>query len=145
MIMNLDTLLSSPIIAATIGGAIIGLASGGYYLLKGRIIGISGILADSFIKRDQLWRMAFVFGLVASGIFIANTTKFDISGISENPIALVVSGLLVGIGTRIGNGCTSGHGVCGLSRFSLRSLIAVGVFMAFAALTVFLIRISGIF
>ena len=140
--MSVEVLLSSPINAAIIGGALIGLASGGYYLLAGRISGISGIFADGFMKSVQLWRYAFLAGLIIAGLFAERFDNFGKIELGSLPI-LLVSGLLVGFGTRMGNGCTSGHGVCGISRFSVRSFIAVGVFMVFAALTVFLARILG--
>jgi uncharacterized membrane protein YedE/YeeE len=122
---------------ASLGGALIG--SGGALLLltHGRIAGVSGI-AGGLIQRatpDRAWRLAFVGGLVAAGV-VASVVAPAAIGASVRPLAvLVIAGLLVGFGTRLGNGCTSGHGICGLSRGSARSLVAVVTFMITGAIT----------
>lgn len=132
---------------ALIGGVLIGLASGGLYLLGGEIAGITGIVRRALIGPQRVWRFAFLGGMVVAALIwrtgadvMAATAGLE--GLSL-PV-LIAAGLLVGIGTDLGNGCTSGHGVCGLSRFSLRSLVSVGVFMAVAVLTVWLIRHGGL-
>jgi uncharacterized membrane protein YedE/YeeE len=123
------------------GGALIGLASALLFLTHGRIAGISGI-GGSLLQastRDRGWRLAFVGGLAATGL-VASVVAPSAVGTPMRSLPLViVAGLLVGYGTRLGSGCTSGHGVCGISRFSARSLIAVMVFMTTGALTATLI------
>lgn len=132
---------------ALIGGVLIGLASGGLYLLGGEIAGITGIVRRALVGPQRAWRFAFLGGMVVAALVWA--TEADVAaataGLGDLSLpVLIVAGLLVGIGTDLGNGCTSGHGVCGLSRFSLRSLVSVGVFMAVAVLTVWLIRHGGL-
>ncbi len=135
--MIIDT---SGIAMATAGGALIGLAGGGLYLTSGRIAGISGIFGDLFTRTPVLWKVAFVVGLVLAGA-IARLVGVKLPGsLGAAPALLAIAGLLVGFGTRLGNGCTSGHGVCGLARLSLRSLAAVAVFMISAAVTVYMVR-----
>ncbi len=129
-----------PIIAAVEGGALIGLAAGGVFLVSGRIAGVSGIFGDAWLRTAQAWRWMFVLGLVLAGLYARVFHAAIPQGLGSGPLLLAVSGLLVGFGTRLGNGCTSGHGVCGLSRLSLRSLSAVAVFMVTAAATVFVVR-----
>jgi uncharacterized membrane protein YedE/YeeE len=124
------------------GGLLIGLASAAMLVFNGRIAGISGI-TGGVLKADRgdtLWRALFVAGLLVGGFVyaLAAPEAFAIT-IDRSTGALVVAGLLVGFGTQMGNGCTSGHGICGLSRFSIRSLVAVVTFMSFAALVVFLV------
>ena len=133
--MNLDV---QPLIAALEGGALIGLAAGSLYLTTGGIAGVSGIFGDSFLRAPGLWRWFFVAGLILAG-WGAHVLGFALpAGLGASPALLVIAGLLVGFGTRLGNGCTSGHGVCGLARLSVRSLTAVIVFMLTAALTVYI-------
>jgi uncharacterized membrane protein YedE/YeeE len=124
------------------GGLLIGLASAAMLVLNGRIAGISGI-TGGVLKADRgdtLWRALFVAGLLVGGFVYGHVAPdaFAIT-LDRSTGALVVAGLLVGFGTQMGNGCTSGHGICGLSRFSIRSLVAVVTFLAFAALTVFVV------
>jgi len=124
------------------GGLLIGLASAAMLVFNGRIAGISGI-TGGVLKADRgdtLWRALFVAGLLVGG-FVYGLVAPDAFAITidRSTGALVVAGLLVGFGTQMGNGCTSGHGICGLSRFSIRSLVAVVTFMAFAALVVFVV------
>ncbi len=128
---------------ALIGGMMIGLAAAALMWLHGRVAGISGIFSGLLLPRDGEWpwRLAFVSGLLAGGIlirFLRPDWLPEMSGVSL-PL-LIGGGLLVGIGTRLGSGCTSGHGVCGLARFSKRSLTATITFMAFGFLTVTLLR-----
>ena len=123
-----------------IGGALIGLAAVLLLALNGRIAGISGILGGlitSTGRGDRFWRCAFIFGLLAGAGLYALTSGLPLQLQARGP-TLLVAGLLVGVGTQLGSGCTSGHGVCGLARRSPRSLQATMVFMVAAALTVFL-------
>ena len=128
--------------AALAGGVLLGLASALFVLLNGRILGISGIVGGLLRPRagDMGWRLAFVLGmLVAPGLYwlVVGPTQ---PRIDANWGMVVMAGLLVGVGTRYGSGCTSGHGVCGLSRMSPRSLVATLAFMGAGFVTVFLIR-----
>lgn len=117
---------------ALLGGLMIGVSAVMLILLTGRVAGISGILGG-LIKpqsNETLWRFTFVLGMVAAPwLYMATMGSFEFES-PRGPLALIVAGLLVGYGTRLGSGCTSGHGVCGLSRLSLRSLVATGIFMA---------------
>jgi hypothetical protein len=129
-------------VSALIGGALIGLATLVLLLGNGRIAGISGILGSLFAdSSDLFWRAAFLVGLVAGpAIWLAVTGGgYPIEVTGSLPL-LVIAGLLVGFGTRMGSGCTSGHGVCGLGRFSPRSLVSTLAFMVVAAVTVFIFR-----
>jgi len=131
-------------IASTVGGVIIGVAATLMLLLHGRVAGITGILAGVLDKRkpgDVSWRTLFFAGLIAGGIIMAFAMPqgFDID-IVRSPWAVIAAGLLVGFGTRLGNGCTSGHGVCGISRFAPRSLVATGTFILTGAITVFVVN-----
>lgn len=125
--------------SAIAGGALIGLASALLLLAEGRIAGISGITAGLLRRGDAAWRWLFVGGLVV-GAILYHLLGGDLSVVRINASTplLIVAGLLVGFGTRLGGGCTSGHGVCGISRFSLRSLVATMVFMFTGGLVVFL-------
>ena len=128
--------------SALAGGVLIGVAAGMFVLLNGRIAGISGVLGGLLkpAAGDVAWRVAFVAGLVGAPLLYALVAALPPPRISASHGALVVAGLLVGIGTRYGSGCTSGHGVCGLSRLSPRSLVATIVFMAAGFAVVFVIR-----
>jgi uncharacterized membrane protein YedE/YeeE len=122
---------------AALGGMMIGAASSLLLLTHGRIAGISGVLG-SLIHRDTsdgAWRAAFIGGLAAAGAFAAIISPAAIGAQVASTPLLVIAGLLVGYGTQLGRGCTSGHGVCGLSRLSVRSLVAVATFMTTGALT----------
>ncbi|WP_427914983.1 YeeE/YedE family protein [Ramlibacter sp. MMS24-I3-19] len=128
--------------ASAAGGVLIGIAAALFVLFNGRIAGISGILGGLLkpARGDVAWRVAFVAGLVGSPLLymlFANRPQLDIQAGNG---ALVVAGLLVGIGTRFGSGCTSGHGVCGISRLSPRSLVATASFMAAGFVAVFVAR-----
>jgi hypothetical protein len=130
-----------PFVQSLAGGALIGLASGGLLLVNGRIAGVSGILFNALDRQAGLWRWVFLAGLVAVGLAVWLTGGTAPPALAAQSLpALAVAGLLVGVGTQIGNGCTSGHGVCGLSNLSPRSLAATAVFMVVAGLTVFAVR-----
>ena len=124
------------------GGVLIGAAAAMLWLLNGKIAGISGILGGLLRPRagDIGWRMAFIAGLVAAPLLYQLTAPLPAVQIDADTAVLVIAGLLVGIGTRYGSGCTSGHGVCGLSRLSPRSLAATAAFMAAGFVTVFVVR-----
>jgi len=128
---------------ALIGGALIGAASVLLMVLNGRIAGISGILGG-LLSRDpgeRPWRFAFLAGLVGAPlVFAAAGHPILRPDMPASWMLIVASGLLVGFGSRLGGGCTSGHGVCGLARLSARSLVATAIFMAAAAATVAVVR-----
>lgn len=132
-----------PIIMALIGGAIIGVSTLVLLASNGRIAGISGIVAGFFESRgeERNWRAMFIAGLLFGGValYLVQPELFG-EPLERSTAAIVVAGLLVGFGTRLGNGCTSGHGICGLSRFSQRSLVAVLTFMATGIATVYVIQ-----
>ncbi len=117
------------------GGLIIGLSSALYLLLNGRIAGISGILGGLF-GDEKFERAAFLIGLIGAPVVWAVVHMAPQATITASTPVLVLAGLLVGFGVRMGGGCTSGHGVCGLSRFSTRSFVGVVTFMAVGILTV---------
>lgn len=128
--------------SALAGGMLIGLAAAMLALLNGRIAGISGVLGGLFkpMRGDVGWRVAFVGGLIGAPLVYGLFSALPTVQIDAGYGALVVAGLLVGIGTRYGSGCTSGHGVCGLSRLSPRSLVATATFMGAGFAMVFLLR-----
>ena len=121
---------------AALGGLLIGLGAAVLLIVHGRIAGIAGILGGLVrpTRGDVGWRVAFLLGMVAGGLglFLFRPAWFE-AGITRSPAILVGSGLLVGIGARMSNGCTSGHGLCGIARFSPRSITATVLFMAVAA------------
>ncbi|MFK8001241.1 MAG: YeeE/YedE family protein [Polyangiales bacterium] len=126
-------------IASTLGGLLIGVASAMVLVFNGRIAGISGVSGGifRFEKGDLLWRSLFVGGLVLGGLaaYLVAPAAFEIA--TGRPLwVLAIAGLLTGVGTQLGGGCTSGHGICGLGRFSMRSLVAVLTFLLTAAITV---------
>jgi uncharacterized membrane protein YedE/YeeE len=126
-----------------IGGALIGLSAALLLLVFGRIAGISGILGGVLPPRsgETGWRSAFVAGLIAGPLVVAAATGNLPAVELQSPVwALVPAGLIVGFGTRLGSGCTSGHGVCGLARLSPRSIAATATFFAVALATVYVIR-----
>lgn len=136
-------------VPAAIGGALIGLSAGLLWLANGRLAGISGIFGGLIPMRasDLDWRLAFLLALilgavlgtaVAPSLFPGLPAMTPVLGLG--PIVAIAAGLMVGAGTRLGGGCTSGHGICGLARFSLRSVVAVLTFMAVAMVTVFVTR-----
>ena len=131
-------------LAAT-GGSLIGASVSLLYWLHGRIAGVSGIFGHALLLSPGAWRWGFLGGLLGVGVLAR------MLGVAASPAllqtgapVLALAGLLVGFGTTLGNGCTSGHGICGLARFSSRSALAVGIFMAAAAATVFVVRRLGI-
>jgi uncharacterized membrane protein YedE/YeeE len=128
--------------ASLAGGLLIGLAVALLLLFNGRIAGISGIVGGLLrpLRGDVTWRAAFVAGLVAAPLAWLVVATLPRLHVAADTPTLVVAGLLVGIGTRYGSGCTSGHGVCGLSRGSLRSLVATATFMAAGFFVVFVVR-----
>ena len=124
------------------GGVIIGIAAAMFLLLNGRIAGISGVLGGMLrpVRGDVAWRAAFIAGLVGAPLLYALLGELPRPQIDAGYAALVAAGLLVGIGTRYGSGCTSGHGVCGISRLSPRSLVATAAFMLAGFVTVYVLR-----
>ncbi|MCA9609468.1 MAG: YeeE/YedE family protein [Myxococcales bacterium] len=132
-------------LASGAGGILIGLSATILLLFNGRVAGISGIFAGAVIPAgDARWRLAFVGGLLAGGLamYLLYPQLFVVDYDRTLPM-VIAAGLIVGLGTRMGSGCTSGHGVCGLSRISARSLVAVLTFMATGAITVLLVRMVG--
>ena len=128
--------------ASLIGGLLLGLSASLFILVNGRILGISGIVGGLLTPRagDTSWRLAFVLGLVIAPSVYTLFAGPVLATVDAGWATLIVAGLLVGVGTRYGAGCTSGHGVCGLSRLSPRSLVATLAFMAAGFLVVFLLR-----
>jgi uncharacterized membrane protein YedE/YeeE len=126
-----------------LGGVLIGLSASAMLLLDGKIAGISGILAGVLkpVKGDTLWRVCFLTGLLAGGLLLKELLPgaLEFGLIRPFPL-LAIAGLLVGFGTRLGSGCTSGHGVCGISRLSPRSLVATATFIFTGALVVYLLN-----
>ena len=124
----------------------LGLASALFILINGRILGISGIVGGLLRPRagDTSWRLSFVLGLFAAPLLYGLVTDLPQSRVEASWITVVIAGILVGLGTRLGSGCTSGHGVCGLSRLSPRSLIATMTFMGAGFLTVYVLRQLGV-
>ena len=127
-------------ISSLAGGVLIGIAAGVLWVFNGRLAGISGIFGDALGIRlaDVGWRWVFVAGLIAGGgvMYLIDPAYFP-RGVQGGLTVAIVGGLLVGIGTRMGSGCTSGHGVCGISRMSPRSIAATLIFMATGGITVF--------
>lgn len=130
-------------VASLLGGVLIGLSAVMLMLFIGRVAGISGIIRGLFSTRfsEVWWRLAFLVGLIAAPFLLRKATgdlpEFAVTG---NVELLVIGGLLVGFGTSLGSGCTSGHGVCGIARLSTRSIVATGVFMVSGIVTVFVMR-----
>ncbi|HPF45592.1 MAG: YeeE/YedE family protein [Alphaproteobacteria bacterium] len=138
--------------ASFIGGALIGLSAVLLMLFQGSIAGVSGILGRLLPPwaeaRGLDWRAAFIFGIIISPILVKLITGQNIEQVvSDSKIVMISAGLLVGYGTGLGSGCTSGHGVCGISRLSMRSILATLTFMISGFLTVYIIRhlIEGAF
>lgn len=131
------------LVSALVGGLLIGLGAVVLMVANGRIMGIAGILGNLVCEpgsRETPWRLAFLAGMATPAAILGLTGQFQVSGTGLALPLLLLAGFLVGFGTRLGNGCTSGHGICGLARFSRRSLAAVVTFMAFCAVTVFVMR-----
>lgn len=125
------------------GGILLGIAASLYVLFNGRILGISGIVGGLLQakKSDWLWRLSFILGLLTAPLWAKYVFQISVhTVIDANYITLLIAGVLVGFGARYGSGCTSGHGICGLSRLSPRSLIATICFMACGFLIVYVMR-----
>ena len=142
--MNIDWAHFTPFVSLT-GGIILGLASAIFILVNGRILGISGIVGGLFPPKmgDTFWRISFLLGFAAApSVFHAVVPAQYITAprIDATDLVVVIAGLLVGVGTRYASGCTSGHGVCGLSRLSPRSLVATASFMGAGFITVYVMR-----
>lgn len=128
---------------ALLGGILIGLSAVLLLLTDGRIAGISGIVAGLLAPQrgETGWRIAFIAGLIGAPLLLSGLVGAGPPiSIAQSPALLVCAGLFVGFGTRLGGGCTSGHGVCGLARLSLRSIVATLTFLLTAGLTVFVVR-----
>jgi uncharacterized membrane protein YedE/YeeE len=139
--MTIDWLHFTPW-ASLAGGILIGLATALLLLANGRVAGISGILGGLLrpSRGDIAWRVTFILGLFVAPLVWLTMRAMPPAQIDHSPALLAVGGLLVGIGTRFGNGCTSGHGVCGIARLSPRSLLATACFLAAGFVTVFIVR-----
>ena len=140
--LNIDwanlTLLNS-----LMGGILIGIAATVIFFVNGRIMGISGILGNLIIIKEtdqKFWRIIFILGVLIGPLIFILLFKEIKSEMVANTTLLIISGFLVGLGTSLGNGCTSGHGICGLSRFSIRSIVATLVFVTSGMITVYLIN-----
>ncbi len=134
---------SGTIPSALLGGAIIGVAAVMMLALNGRILGVSGIAAGILSQQtsDKALRLLFLIGMVVGGLIVARLLPAAMPGaVTTNIGWLMAAGFIVGFGTRLGGGCTSGHGVCGMSRLSARSIVATCVFMFIAMMSVFIIR-----
>ncbi len=130
-------------VSSLTGGLLIGGAGGLLLLLNGRIAGISGILGEALSapRGELVWRLAFIAGLVAGPLVVQDVLQRPIAVRIEASVPmLIAAGLLVGLGTRIGGGCTSGHGVCGIGRLSRRSIVATLSFLGAGAASVFVVR-----
>ena len=135
------TALPEAFITPLLGGLTVGVAAMWLLFSLGRVAGISGILWGVMAEPDRHWRVFFLMGLLMGGVVVHAVLGMPVPAQSSTPLPLVVfSGLLVGFGTRMGGGCTSGHGVCGIGRQSLRSIVATATFMVTGVLTVFIIR-----
>ncbi|ADV88843.1 YeeE/YedE family protein [Vibrio vulnificus] len=122
------------------GGILLGISALTMLLVNGKVAGISGILTGLLTpkSRDFAWRLMFVVGMVSGGVLAVTFGAASASvALPTSGVLIAAAGLLVGIGTRLGNGCTSGHGICGIGRLSKRSIAATAIFMAVAAMTVF--------
>jgi uncharacterized membrane protein YedE/YeeE len=139
--VSIDWVHFTPL-AALAGGLLIGAAAAVFLLFNGRIAGISGIVGGLLrpVRGDLAWRLAFIAGLVLAPLLYRLAAPLPQSRIEATTPLLLLAGLLVGLGTRYGSGCTSGHGVCGLSRLSPRSLAATAVFMGAGFVTVYILR-----
>lgn len=141
--MFIDSQQFTPI-ASLVGGMLIGLAATLLVLLNGRIAGVSGIIRLSLSKATfEWWRVFFIIGLLLGPTLFQLIYSKPTISLQASPALIVIAGFLVGFGSAMGAGCTSGHGICGLARLSLRSLIAVLVFMLTAMLTLYLVKTLG--
>lgn len=140
--MHLDWANFTPY-ASLVGGLLIGSAAVLLLLLRGRIMGISGILGatlQALPAEERHWRLAFLLGIFCAPLIWQLFYPLPALTFSTQPVLLILAGLLVGFGSRLGSGCTSGHGICGLSRFSKRSAVATALFMSSGFATVFIAR-----
>lgn len=126
-----------------VGGVIIGIAVSIMLLFNGRVTGISGILGGLMVapRGDRSWRWSFILGLLAGGAVLLWFSPASPASSMPTTAQVVIAGLLVGFGTLLGNGCTSGHGVCGISRLSIRSIVATVTFILAGVLTVYLTKV----
>jgi uncharacterized protein len=129
-------------VAGLVGGLLIGLSAAMLLIFAGRIAGISGIVNGMFThdRKEILWRGAFVVGLIIGPVIASNFNYSLPTNIEMTWPQVILGGIFVGLGTNLANGCTSGHGVCGIGRFSSRSIIATAIFMLVAMITVWLMR-----
>lgn len=143
----MNEILSDPFRSAIVGGILIGISVSLMLALNGRVTGLSGIISDGIfsLNSNQQWRWFFLLGLLSGGSVIINLipSAFLNTLDTSTPI-LIVAGLLVGFGTRMGGGCTSGHGICGMSRLSARSIVATITFILFGMITTTFFRKLGI-
>jgi hypothetical protein len=132
-------------IPALIGGILIGVAATLLLIASGRVAGVSGVVGGLLLPRhnDKRWRALFLLGLLSAGAIAAWLAPESIGRSPRSLPMLVLAGLLVGVGTRLGNGCTSGHGVCGLSRLSPRSLVSTLTFIAVGMITAYLVSLGS--
>jgi len=131
--------MNKAIIESIIGGGLIGLSTVIFLVTTGRITGISGIFRRAIWREDQTtWRWYFLAGLFAGGILISIFLPDAFDAETESPVYIILAGLLVGVGTAMSGGCTSGHGICGVSRLSKRSIVATLIFMAAGILSVYI-------
>jgi uncharacterized membrane protein YedE/YeeE len=135
LLLSLD--VQSSWILGLAGGAMIGVASALLLLTHGRIAGVSGIVGGAVHsdRSERAWRLAFLGGLLTAGLVASMIAPHAVGAPIHSPVIVLIAGLLVGFGTQLGSGCTSGHGVCGISRFAPRSLAAVATFMLTGAIT----------
>lgn len=128
--------------SAFLGGSLIGLSAALLMYFNGRIAGISGMVAGvlDLKNSENRWRLFFLVGLIATAVIVNFFAPHGEASYSRSTLLLIISGILVGFGTRMGNGCTSGHAVCGMARLSTRSIVATLIFMGVAILTVFITR-----
>jgi uncharacterized membrane protein YedE/YeeE len=140
--MNLSDFIHSAYFAGLLGGLLIGIAAAMFVLLNGRIAGISGILGGLLqaSSGDKIWRIMFLLGMGVSPYLYQIASDLPAVTIEADTAQLIIAGLLVGLGTSYASGCTSGHGVCGISRGSIRSIAATLTFMMAGIITVYLTR-----
>jgi uncharacterized membrane protein YedE/YeeE len=130
------------VLESLIGGILIGVAISLLLLFNGKVLGVSGIISELITNPidKNYWRLFFVIGLLVAPFIYSFYKPMPLSTMTTNNVMVIVGGLLVGLGSRLGSGCTSGHGVCGIARLSIRSMIATITFISFGVLTVFLIQ-----
>lgn len=134
----MDSIFSLP---ALLGGLVIGLAAALYFLFLGRVMGVSGILGNLLSRCGfTLWRLLFVVGLLASPWIYGMITEVPVAEITDNRWVLIIGGLLVGLGSAMSSGCTSGHSICGISRLSPSSVLVTIIFMVAGGMAVFVIK-----